>query len=62
VFKNIAERLGSRCANASSAVQTLRNGQNAMLKTNAVVWRLHGVLDSMLWGLLERHGRVVGTL
>jgi len=43
-----------------------------MLTTIAAAWRLHSVLDSVLWGrcgnavatlwgLIERHGRVVGA-
>jgi len=47
-------------------------GVLSMLKINAAAWRLHSVLDSALrercwnavgtlWGLLKRHGRVVGA-
>jgi len=58
-----------RFANASNAVETLCNRLErhaaafilSMLKTNAAAWRLHSVLDSMLWGLLERGRRVVGA-
>ena len=56
-FKNIAERRGARCANASNAVETLCNRLERhpaaftliMLKTNAAAWRFHSVLDSTLW-------------
>ena len=34
----------------------------SMLKTNATAWRFHSVLDSTLWGLLERCGRATCTL
>jgi len=52
-FKKIAERRGSRCANA---VETLCNRLErpaaafilSMLKTNAAAWRVHNVLDSTL--------------
>jgi len=47
------------------AVQTPRTpcggGFLSMLKTNAAAWRLHSVLDSTLWGLLERRSCVVGA-
>jgi len=33
----------------------------SMLKTKAAAWRFHSVLDSTLWGLLERRGRVVSA-
>ena len=33
----------------------------SILKINAAAGRLQGVLDSALWGLLERRGRVVGA-
>jgi len=56
-FKNIAERRGARCANASNAVKTLCNRLErhaaafilSMLKTNAAAWRTHSVLNSTLW-------------
>jgi len=64
-----AERRGARCANASNAVKTLYNRLErhaaaftlSMLKTNAEAWRFHSTLDSTLWGLLERRGRVVSA-
>jgi len=57
VFPQIAERRGARCANASIAVEMLCNRLErhaaaftlSMLKTNAVAWRFHSVLDSTLW-------------
>jgi len=55
-----------RCANG---VETLFNRLErhaaafrlSMLKTNAAAWRFHSVLDSTLWGLLERRGRVMSA-
>jgi len=68
LLKN-ADRRGARCANASNALQTLCNLLErhaaafilSMLKTNAAAWRFHSVLDSTLWGLLERRGPVVSA-
>jgi len=55
-----------RCGNA---VETLCNRLErhpaafilSMLKTNAAAWRFHSVLNSTLWGLLERRVHAVKT-
>jgi len=68
-FQKLAEPRAARCANASNAMQTLCNRIErhaaafifSMLKTNAAAWRFHSVLDSTLWGLLERRGRVMSA-
>jgi len=54
------------CANSSNAAETLCNHLKghavlfilSMLKTSAVAWRLHSVLDSPLW---QRCGNAVGS-
>ena len=64
-----ADCRGASCAVATNAVCALCNVLErhtaafvlSMLKINAAAWRLHSVLGSALWGLLERCVHAVKT-